>query len=114
MVACIDVVRKRPETVKRLLRALIKAEQYVVEKPAEAQQIVASRLHVEKEMVASRWNDYYFGVMLDQALFVNLESQARWAIQSKLVPVTTVPNFMGTLYVDGLKAVRPEAVTMGN
>jgi NitT/TauT family transport system substrate-binding protein len=109
MVASADWVRKRPETVKKLLRALIKAEQYVVEKPAEVQQIVASHLRVEKEMVASGWNDYYFKVMLDQALFVNLESQARWAIQNKLVPATTVPNFTGTLYVDGLKAVRPDA-----
>ena len=114
MVASADFVRKRPDAVKRLLRALIKAEQYIVEKPAEAQQIVASHLRVEKETAASGWNDYYFKVMLDQALFVNLESQARWAIQNKLVPAASVPNFMGSLYAEGLKAIRPDAVTIGD
>ena len=96
-----------------MLRALISAEHFIVEKPAEAQRIVASHLHVDKEVVAASWKDFYFRIALEQSLLVNLENQARWAIRNKLVTETKVPNFMESLYPEGLKAVRPDSVTTG-
>jgi NitT/TauT family transport system substrate-binding protein len=96
-----------------MLRAVISAERFIIEKPAEAQQIVASHLRVDKAVVAAAWNDFYFRIALDQSLLVNLENQARWAIRNKLVTGTEVPNFMGSLYPEALKAVRPDSVTTG-
>ena len=113
IIAMPDLVKKRPEAVKKVLRALISAERFIVEKPVEAQQIVASHLGVDKAVIAPAWNDFYFRVALDQSLLVNLENQARWAIRNKLVAGTEVPNFMGSLYPVGLRAVRPDSVTTG-
>ena len=113
IIAVPDLVKKRPEAVKKVLRALISAERFIVEKPVEAQQIVASHLRVDKAVVAAAWNDLYFRVALDQSLLVNLENQARWAIRNKLVTGTEVPNFMGNLYPEALKAVRSDSVITG-
>jgi NitT/TauT family transport system substrate-binding protein len=41
-----------------------------------------------------------------------MENQARWAIRSKLTDRNKVPNFLEYIYFDGLKAVRPEVVTI--
>ncbi len=113
IIAVPDLVKKRPEAVQKMLRAVISAERFIIEKPAEAQQIVASHLRVDKAVVAAAWNDFYFRIALDQSLLVNLENQARWAIRNKLVTGTEVPNFMGSLYPEALKAVRPDSVTTG-
>jgi ABC-type nitrate/sulfonate/bicarbonate transport system substrate-binding protein len=112
IVAAPDLVKKRPEVVKKMLRALVSAERFIVEQPVEAREMVASSLRVDKEILAATWSDLYFRIALEQSLLVNLENQARWAIRNKLVAETKVPNFMESLYPVGLKTVHPEAVAI--
>jgi NitT/TauT family transport system substrate-binding protein len=51
-------------------------------------------------------------VTLPQALIIAMEDEARWRIENKLTDKTTVPNYLNFLYLDGLEAVSPEAVTV--
>jgi NitT/TauT family transport system substrate-binding protein len=113
MVASQEFVVKKPETVKRILRALVKSGRFILEHRDEAIRITAGQLALEQRLLAALWNNYYFRTVLDQALVNNLEDEARWAIARKLVKQTTVPNFLESIYVNGLKAVYPEAVTIG-
>jgi len=58
------------------------------------------------------WQRYQFSLSLDQSLILAMEDEARWMIKNKLTRENQVPNFMNYLYLDGLKAVKPEAVNI--
>lgn len=106
-----DFVKKHPETVKKVLRALIKAEEFVKRHPDEARRLMAAFLQAEQALIAEIWPDFSYTVLLDQALLVSLEEEARWALKSKLKNAT-MPNYLDSIYFDGLQAVKPEAVTV--
>jgi NitT/TauT family transport system substrate-binding protein len=56
------------------------------------------------------WHENNFSLSLDQSLIVAMEDDARWMIKNKLTTEKQIPDFVNYIYVDGLKAVKPEAV----
>lgn len=112
VVASDDFLRKKPEVIKRMLSALVKAEGFARNNPKSAIKLVSSRLEMSASEIAELWPDMNLRVSLDQALILSLEDEARWAIKNKLTDKTEVPNYLNFIYVDGLKAVRPESVTI--
>lgn len=80
-----EYVNKNPETIKKVLRALIKAETFV-------------------------WDVFTFNVALDQALLVNFEDQTRWVIKNRLATRTDMPNYLDFIYDNGLRSVKPGTV----
>ena len=101
---------QRPEAVRRFLRALVKAEAFVAANPEESQQIISKFSSIDQELLAGIWNDFQFNLSLSQSLLFTLEDQARWAIRSELTERRDMPNFFESLYIDGLRAVKPESV----
>ncbi len=105
-------VKKNPETIKKFLRALIKAETFVKQHDEEARRLVAEFLKIDKAVLDEIWDIFRFRVTLDQALLVDFEEQTRWALKNTLTAGTTMPNYLDYIYADGLFAVKPEAVRM--
>ena len=93
-----------------MLRALVRAEAFVRENPAEAQKNVADFSGVDIGIVRDIWADASFTVSLDQALILALEDESRWAIDAGLIGARKVPNYLDFIYFDGLKSVKPGAV----
>lgn len=106
------LVEEKPEAVKRVLRALVRASNFMAQNPQESIRITAEQTKTDKVAIGDLWNEYNFAVTLDQSLLTTLEDQARWAIKNKLTEATQVPNYLNFIYLDGLKAVRPEGVTI--
>ncbi|MDD2774871.1 MAG: NrtA/SsuA/CpmA family ABC transporter substrate-binding protein [Gallionella sp.] len=109
-----DFVHKNPETVRRFLRALIKAEQFVANNPERAQAIMSAETQIAHSLIHEVWNAFNYRVVLDKTLLITLEDEARWAIKNKLVDQTIMPDFMNFIYVDSLKAIKPEAVKISH
>lgn len=107
-----DFVRNNPEAVKRFLRALIKAENFVMKNPGEAQAIVSAAIQVDKELVFEIWNTFNYRITLDQILLIALEDETRWAMKNKLTDQTVMPDYMNYIHLDSLTAIKPEAVRM--
>lgn len=107
-----DFISKRPETVKRILRALVKAEDFIGRHPEQAILIASTHLGMDKAELREVWESYYFQVSLDQSLLLALENQASWAMANKLVSNTIMPDFMESIHVDALRSVRPDTVTI--
>ncbi|MBI5585668.1 MAG: NrtA/SsuA/CpmA family ABC transporter substrate-binding protein [Deltaproteobacteria bacterium] len=107
-----DFVRKNPETVKKVLRALLKAEDFIRENRAEARRITARYLGSDKGEFNKLWNTYRSEISLNPLLIENLESQTRWAIRNNPAAKKEVPNFLRYIYFEGLEALKPEAVTI--
>ena len=105
-------VNKNPETIEKVLRALIRAESFIRENPDESRKILAEYSNMDETLLKEIWDIYSFSVRLDQSFIVTLEDEARWAIKNKLTDKKEVPNYLSFIYLDGLKKVKPEAVNV--
>jgi NitT/TauT family transport system substrate-binding protein len=112
LVGARDYVRSHPETIKKILRALIHAGQFCMEAPDAARVIVARGTKTNAQSLKDLWPAYRFKVQLDQSLLVALEDESRWAIKNKLTDKADIPNYLDHLYLDALEAVAPTAVTV--
>ncbi len=110
VVAKQDFIRNNPAVVKKLLRALVKAEEFIMRHEAEAQKIVSDFGGIDAAIVRDIWDKTTFGVSLDQSLLLALEDESRWAITNKLTSAAKVPNYMDFIYTDGLLSVKPAAM----
>jgi NitT/TauT family transport system substrate-binding protein len=105
-----DFVLKNPDTVKRFLRAMIKAEGFVANHADEAQSIMSAGTKTDIDLVREVWNGFRYRVALDQTLLITLEDEARWAMKHKLTEKTVMPDFRNYIHLDSLRAVKAEAV----
>jgi NitT/TauT family transport system substrate-binding protein len=104
-------ITKHPELVRRFLKSLAQAEEYVIRNPAEAKAIIQKRLNLDARI----WKPCGLKIstpFLDQSLIVAMEDEARWMIKNGLTTDKQVPDFLGYIYEDGLKAIKPETVTI--
>jgi len=112
LVAQKEYARKNPETIKKLLRALIEAETFAQKNPQEAQRLVAAFIPLNQNTVAELWDIFTPQITLTQELIFELENQTRWATKNNLVRRKQMPNYIDYLYIDGLKETKPEAVSV--
>jgi len=105
-------VRQYPDTVKRLLKSLAEAEDYLVRYPERARAIVQKGLNYDESYVARIWPQHRFALSLEQTLVVAMKDEGQWMINNDLTLEKAIPDFAGYLYTDGLKAIKPEAVNI--
>jgi NitT/TauT family transport system substrate-binding protein len=107
-----DWIAKHPELTRRFLKSLAQAEEYAIRNPTEAKAIVQKGLNLDAVYIETVWSQNQFSLSLDQSLIAAMEDEARWMIKNNLTKEKQVPDFMNYIYVDGLKAVKPEAVNI--
>jgi len=105
-------VRANEETMKKLVRALDRADRFVATHRAEARAIVEQATGAGYGPNDKRWDDYDLRLTLAQRLLIMLEDEARWAIKQRFVQKAELPNFLGFIYLDAMAAVKPEALTI--
>ncbi len=102
--------KNRPDTMKKIVKVLIRAEVFARQHPEEAVNIVADFLNMDKPALLSIWNDFHFKVALNQSLIITLEDETRWAIQNRRVKSNVMPDYLDFICADALSAVRPDRV----
>lgn len=112
LVAQQDFVQKNPDTVKRFLRALIKAENFVASNQDAAQDIMSAATKADKTLIRQVWDSFNYHVVLGQTILITLEDETRWAMKNKLTDRTVMPDYMSYMHFDSLHAVKPDAITM--
>jgi NitT/TauT family transport system substrate-binding protein len=105
-------VANHPELIKKFLSSLIQAEEYLGRHPSRAKAIVQARLKYDDTYMAKVWPQQQSYVTFDQGLVAAMEDEARWMIKNNLTEEKQVLDFMNYIYVDGLKAIKPEAVNI--
>jgi NitT/TauT family transport system substrate-binding protein len=105
-------ITEHPDFIVRFLRSLALAEEYVILHPVEARAIVQKQLSVDAAYMDTVWSQNQFSLSLDQSLIVAMEDEARWMIANDLTTETHVPDFLDYIYVDGLEAIKPNAVNI--
>lgn len=112
IIATNEWIAEHPELVNRFLKSLAQAEEYVNRNPTAAKAIVQKRLNLDASDMETIWAQNQYGLSLDQSLITAMEDEARWMISNNLTNEKTVPDFLDYIHVDGLMAVRPEAVSI--
>jgi ABC-type nitrate/sulfonate/bicarbonate transport system substrate-binding protein len=96
-----------PGTVRKVLRALLKAETFVNRHPGESRRLVAEFTGTERPDLEEAWEAFTFKVSLGQALLVNFEDQTRWVMKNRKAARTEMPNYLEFIDERGLRAVAP-------
>jgi NitT/TauT family transport system substrate-binding protein len=99
-------------TAEQFLRALEQAEGYVLSSPEQAKEIVQEWLDYDSTYIASVWPQHHFSLSLDFSLVIAMNDEARWVIDHDLAVESEIPNFLDSIYMDGLQAVKPKAVNI--
>lgn len=107
-----ELTVNNPDVIVRFLRAIIRANRFITEHPAEARAIIAKNIGMETSAIEKEWDNYHPRAVLDQSLILTLEDQVRWMIKRDSGKAGFVPNFIDFIYTGGLRAVQPEAVSI--
>ena len=101
---------EKRKSLEAFLSAILQAQQFIAKNSSQTMDIVSKRLNFKREVIEKIWQEYRFELMLDQSIIVTLEDEAKWAIASKLVDHTRVPNYLKYIYAEPMKQVFPENV----
>ncbi len=103
---------EKHEALQRLIRALVRAEDFVNAHRDEALQIVVDHLASEQpEKLQEAWPELKFQVRLDNILLTALVNEGRW-LAARATPPQPVPDYQATLAPEFLEAIRPQYVTV--
>jgi ABC-type nitrate/sulfonate/bicarbonate transport system substrate-binding protein len=108
----IDFLKGHSRAIEKLVRAILKAEQFIRGQPEEALILVAEHLKVDVRSLRPTWKDLNFRVELRQSQLNALEEEARWAMAQGYLEKGSIRNFLPNLHLDALLAVQPERVTV--
>ncbi len=104
-----DYALKNPLIVRKIIRALLKAETFIIKNPGEAQKLVATKLKIDSKDIAELWKDIIYKIELDKKLPEILEKIGEWSASSSK-KTGPLPNFKDHIYKDGLNNEKPSAV----
>lgn len=107
-----EYIVRHPETLKKILRALIQGAHFCSAAPDAARALMAAGKKIDTSRWKVLWPSYRFEIALDQGLVLALEDETRWAITNQLSAGTDMPNYLDYIYLDALEAVAPSAVTV--
>ncbi len=112
VIATNEWIAENPELARRFLASLAQAEEYIMNNPAQAKAIVKEQMNFTDEYIETVWVQNEFRLSLDQAQIIAMDDEAQWLINNNLTNATSIPNFLNYIYTDGLKAVKPQSVTI--
>ena len=107
-----EFLKGHAQAMEKLVRAMLKAEQFMLSHPEESLKLVAEWLKIDADALRPTWKQFDFKINLLQSNLIILEDEARWAMARGYAPKGPVPNFLPHLYLDALLAVQPERVTV--
>jgi len=107
-----EFLKGHAHAMEKLVRALLKAEQFMQSHPEETLNLVAEWLQIDADALRPTWKQFDFRINLLQSNLITLEDEARWAMARGYAPKGPVPNFLPHLYLEALLAVQPERVTV--
>lgn len=105
-----DWLDSNTRDVQNVLRALIRAQHFAAENPADAQAIMAKRFKLDPVFVRDTWHKYILEVTLLQELLSLMEQEARWLLENDLIDVTGAPDFLDAISLEALTKVDANAV----
>jgi NitT/TauT family transport system substrate-binding protein len=105
-----DWIVGHSDTINKLIKSLVQAEDCVLSHPNESEYILKKRLNYSEKYMDTVWPQQQYYLTLDQSLVSAMEDEARWTIANNLTSAKTVPDFTYYIYTKGLEKVKPDAL----
>jgi len=106
-----DYADKNPKVVRAFLKSLIEAEAWMKANREEAITIVADFAHMKRDDLTPIWNEFVFGVALDEKVMDILKAHSTWRLATgNAPPNATMPDFTTVVFAAPLKDVAPDRV----
>lgn len=105
-----DWIGCHSETINKLLKSLVQAENYARDHPAESRAVLQKRLNYTEGYMATIWPQHQYSIALDQSLLTAMEDEGRWMISHNLTGAKRIPDFKNYIYTKGLESVKPESM----
>ena len=105
-----DFVEARPQTLIKVLPALVNAEGVAKKNRGQALETFLSAPGISRTEVQEQWPTVELTISLAQDLLIQMEFQAKWAIDRNLVDAMEIPNYLDFLYLNALNEVNPQAI----
>jgi ABC-type nitrate/sulfonate/bicarbonate transport system substrate-binding protein len=113
LVAPRSLISSREADVVKVLKALLRAQEFIQQQPLLAQAVLKDQLQVDQAFVDATWADFDYKLGLNQSLIGTMEGQARWAMREGHVPAGSKwPNFLDFVATEPLRKIAPAAVTL--
>lgn len=113
LIASVKRLQGQPDQVRGVLKAVLKADEFIKAHPEESVRIIAKGkgypIDVMREAVVDE-TDY--NLSLKQSLFLALETIENWAIKNRLVKRTIPRDYMDFIDFHPLEDVAPDKVTV--
>lgn len=113
------ILTTRPEislnlqAIPRVLKALVRAEQYVKSEPTAAKLLMAKAARLSAQETEEAWSRATMEVALANSLFVHLEDQYRWQMAQGGSPApASMPNYLDLVAPGYLRAIKPDSVSV--
>ena len=106
-----DFINLNQLSIQKMLQAMLEAEQFMRNHKDEAVSLLAHELGLLDNQVRLTIEEIDLAVSLNQPSLRILADETRWLTDVKSLD-KEVPNFLDFIWMDGLKTVRPEAVTI--
>lgn len=107
-----DFAAKNPLLLQKVIKALIKAVDFMETEKSKAQKLMSEILDLDINLVTNFWQDVKYKIVLDQLLIITMENEIRWAIEHGIVSSAMTPNYLDFVNYEILEAVIPEAITL--
>ncbi len=105
-------IESNPKAAERFMKSVLGAKEYIEDNPEEPKEFIKNIFDYESDYIDYSWPNQEFAVILEQAMLITFEDQARWRIEHGLTDTTEVPNYLNYIHLDALEEVKPEAVTI--
>lgn len=107
-----ETVTAKEKAMKKLMHAMVLAEEWARANPDEARTLIANRFHLNPAALDLQWRRMQLAVTLPQELLVTMDGQARWLAGRSDKGVAAIPNYSGFIAPALLRSVKPSAVTL--
>lgn len=104
-----EYAKAHPETVKKLLKALHKATDYINEHPEEAAEIISKRINVDKETCLRIIKKNQYSMKFDQEFVDGTNNMAKFMLGMK--NISAVPAIKDYVDMAPMKELYPAEVT---
>lgn len=106
-----EQIEQNPEVIFALLRALVKASEFVAANPQRAKDIMQKYTKLDRTVIDGIWPNFAFRPALTAQLLEYWQAQAAWALETeKAVVGTVVPDFTKIIEPRFLQGAAPGAV----
>lgn len=111
IVTTVQYMEQNADVLERFMVALLEAEEFILNNPEAAIEIIAVAASMPPEDLTATWSDYVYNVVLDQRTVDVLTAHAEWRLATGNHGGNgTLPDLSTYIFPEILRSVAPERV----